>query len=258
MSDKLQLDEPADGVARLTIANPERRGALDHEILDALAGYARTLDARYLVIRGSGDVFSAGYDIGNLSEQEFEESAEKLVAHPFHDALEALEAYRYPVIAEINGHAIGGGLELALTCDIRIAASGVKMGMPPAKLGLIYSHTGLAKFIDICGPANTAELFFVGRNIDSERAHEMGLVNEVIDPDRLPERVLDMAGEIASNAPLSLAGNKRLLRELRALRLPAELESELVELRESCFASEDFREGVQAFAEKRKPQWRGR
>ena len=258
MTEKLQLDEPADGVARLTIANPERRGALDHEILDALAGHARTLDARCLVIRGSGDVFSAGYDIGNLSEQEFEESAEKLVAHPFHDALEALEAYRYPVIAEINGHAIGGGLELALTCDIRIAASGVKMGMPPAKLGLIYSHTGLAKFIDICGPANTAELFFVGRNVDSERAHEMGLVNEVIDPDRLPERVLDMAGEIASNAPLSLAGNKRLLRELRALRLPAELESELVELRESCFASEDFREGVQAFAEKRKPQWRGR
>ena len=258
MTEKLQLDEPADGVARLTIANPERRGALDHEILDALAGHARTLDARCLVIRGSGDVFSAGYDIGNLSEQEFEESAEKLVAHPFHDALEALEAYRYPVIAEINGHAIGGGLELALTCDIRIAARGVKMGMPPAKLGLIYSHTGLAKFIDICGPANTAELFFVGRNIDSERAHEMGLVNEVIDPDRLPERVLDMAGEIASNAPLSLAGNKRLLKELRALRLPAELESELVELRESCFASEDFREGVQAFAEKRKPQWRGR
>ena len=258
MTEKLQLDEPADGVARLTIANPERRGALDHEILDALAGHARTLDARCLVIRGSGDVFSAGYDIGNLSEQKFEESAEKLVAHPFHDALKALEAYRYPVIAEINGHAIGGGLELALTCDIRIAASGVKMGMPPAKLGLIYSHTGLAKFIDICGPANTAELFFVGRNIDSERAHEMGLVNEVIDPDRLPERVLDMAGEIASNAPLSLAGNKRLLRELRALRLPAELESELVELRESCFASEDFREGVQAFAEKRKPQWRGR
>jgi enoyl-CoA hydratase/carnithine racemase len=258
VTEKLQLDEPADGVARLTIANPERRGALDHEILDALAGHARTLDARCLVIRGSGDVFSAGYDIGNLSEQEFEESAEKLVAHPFHDALEALEAYRYPVIAEINGHAIGGGLELALTCDIRIAASGVKMGMPPAKLGLIYSHTGLAKFIDICGPANTAELFFVGRTVDSERAHEMGLVNEVIDPDRLPERVLDMAGEIASNAPLSLAGNKRLLRELRALRLPAELESELVELRESCFASEDFREGVQAFAEKRKPQWRGR
>ena len=215
MTDKLHLDEPAEGVARLTISNPERRGALDHEILDALAEHARTLDARCLVIRGSGDVFSAGYDIGNLSEQEFEESAEQLVAHPFHDALEALEAYRYPVVAEINGHAIGGGLELALTCDIRIAASGVKMGMPPAKLGLIYSHTGLAKFIDVCGPANTAELFFVGRNVDSERAREMGLVNQVVDPVALGERVLDLASEIASNAPLSLAGNKRMIRTLR-------------------------------------------
>ena len=193
MSEKLQLDQPADGVARLTISNPERRGALDHEILDALAEHARTLDARCLVIRGSGDVFSAGYDIGNLSEQEFEESAEKLVAHPFHDALEALEAYRYPVIAEVNGHAIGGGLELALTADIRVAARGVKMGMPPAKLGLIYSHTGLAKFIDVCGPANTAELFFVGRNVEADRALEMGLVNEVVEHGALDARVLDLA-----------------------------------------------------------------
>jgi len=258
VTDKLLRDEPVDGVARLTISNPERRGALDHEILDALAEHARTLDARCLVIRGSGDVFSAGYDIGNLSEQEFEESAEGLVAHPFHDALEALEAYRYPVVAEINGHAIGGGLELALTCDIRLAASGVKMGMPPAKLGLIYSHTGLAKFIDVCGPANTAELFFVGRSVDAERAREMGLVNQVVDPVALGERVVDLASEIASNAPLSLAGNKRMIRTLRTLRLPDELERELVELRESCFTSEDFREGVAAFAAKRKPRWRGR
>ena len=258
MTEKLQLDEPAEGVARLTISNPDRRGALDHEVLDALAGHARTHDARCVVIRGSGDVFSAGYDIGNLSEQEFQESAERLVAHPFHDALEALEGYRYPVIAEVNGHAIGGGLELALTADIRIAARGVKMAMPPAKLGLIYSHTGLAKFIDMCGPANTAELFFVGRAVDAERAREMGLVNEVVEPADLDARVLDLAAEIASNAPLSLAGNKRMIRELRRLRLPADLERELVELRESCFASEDFREGVSAFTEKRKPVWRGR
>jgi enoyl-CoA hydratase/carnithine racemase len=258
VTDKLQLDEPAEGVARLTISNPERRGALDHEILDALAEHARTLDARCLVIRGSGHVFSAGYDIGNLSEQEFEESAQQLVAHPFHEALEALEAYRYPVVAGINGHAIGGGLELALTCDIRIAANGANVGMPPAKLGLIYSHTGLAKFIDVCGPANTAELFFLGRTVDAERAREMGLVNRVVEPEQLDEQVLDLAAEIASNAPLSLAGNKRMIRELRALRLPAELERTLVELRESCFASDDFREGVSAFAEKRKPQWRGR
>src|SRR5215211_8592082 len=99
----------------------------------------------------SSDVCSS-----DLEDADFEETAGQLVAHPFHDAIGALEAYRYPVIGQINGHAIGGGLELALTCDIRIAARGVKLGMPPAKLGLIYSHTGLLKFMQACGPANTA------------------------------------------------------------------------------------------------------
>jgi enoyl-CoA hydratase/carnithine racemase len=257
VAEKLHLDEPADAVARLTIANPQRRGALDHDILDALAEHVRTLEARCLVIRGSGSVFSAGYDIGNLKGQEFEESAERLVAHPFHDAIEALEAYRYPVVAEVNGHAIGGGLELALTCDIRVAARGAKLGMPPAKLGLIYSHTGLAKFIDVCGAANTAELFFVADNVDADRALAMGLVNQVTEPDDLEQRVLELATEIASHAPLSLEGNKRVMRALRSRSLPAEVERELIELRESCFRSEDFREGVRAFAEKRKPVWRG-
>jgi enoyl-CoA hydratase/carnithine racemase len=255
---KLILDEPAEGVARLTIDNPERRNALDHELLDALAEYARTLEARCLVIRGSGSVFSAGYDIGNLEGQSFEESAERLVAHPFHDALEALEAYEYPVVGEINGHAIGGGLELALTCDIRVAARTARLGMPPAKLGLIYSHTGLRKFIDVCGPANTAELFHVGEPVDADRALTMGLVNEAVEPDRLEGRVLELAAQIAANAPLSLAGNKRIIRTLRNQPLPAEVERELIELRESCFRSEDFREGVRAFAEKRKPRWQGR
>jgi enoyl-CoA hydratase/carnithine racemase len=258
VTDKLRLDEPAAGVARLTISNPERRGALDHELLDALAEQLRTLDARCLVIRGSGPVFSAGYDIGILEHGEFEETAERLVAHPFHDAIEALEAYRYPVIGQINGHAIGGGLELALTCDIRIAARGARLGMPPAKLGLIYSHTGLLKFMRACGPANTAELFYVGRNVDAERGERMGLVNEVVNPTELDDRVLELASEIAGNAPLSLAGNKRILRALWAHTLPPELERELIDLRESCFRSEDFREGVRAFAEKRRPVWRGR
>jgi enoyl-CoA hydratase/carnithine racemase len=258
VTEKLVLDHPAEGVARLTISNPDRRGALDHEILDALAGHARTLEARCLVIRGSGQVFSAGYDIGNLGEQSFEESAERLVAHPFNDAIEALEAYEYPVLAALNGHAIGGGLELALTCDIRVAARGIRLGMPPAKLGLIYSHTGLRRFIDVCGVANTAELFYVGRNVDAERAERMGLVNELVEPEELDGHVLDLAAEIASGAPLSLAGNKRAIRALRARPLPEEVERELVELRESCFRSEDFREGVRAFAEKRKPVWRGR
>lgn len=256
-SGKLVLDEPAPGLARITIANPEKRGALDHEMLDALAEAVARLDARCLLLTGSGSMFSAGYDIGNLEGAGFEEQAEALVAHPFHAALEALDAFAYPVVAALNGHAIGGGLELALTADMRLAAPGIKVGMPPAKLGLIYSHTGLRKFIDVCGVANTCELFYSGRNVDVERALAMGLVNQVVED--LEEAALSLAAEIAANAPLSLAGNKRAIRTLRryASALPEDVERELVELRESCFRSEDFREGVRAFGEKRAPRWRG-
>jgi enoyl-CoA hydratase/carnithine racemase len=259
-SGKLLLDEPADHVVRLRISNPEKRGALDHELLDALADTVRGLDARCLLLTGEGKMFSAGYDIGTFDDAHFEEQAEKLVAHPFHAALEALEAFPYPSVAALNGHAIGGGLELALSCDMRLAARGIKLGMPPAKLGLIYSHTGLQKFIEVCGLANTNELFHVGRNVDAERGYEMGLVNGVVEPGELDDAALALAAEIGANAPLSLEGNKRVIRELRAHpgTLPEELERELVELRESCFRSEDFREGVRAFGEKRKPEWQGR
>ena len=259
-SGKLLLDEPAPHVTRLRISNPAKRGALDHEILDTLAETVKGLEARCLVITGDERMFSAGYDIGNLDEANFAERSEKLVAHPFHDALEALEAYEYPVVASLNGHAIGGGLELALTADIRIAARGIKLGMPPAKLGLIYSHTGLKKFTDIIGVAHTAELFYTGRNIDSDRAAAIGLVNHVVDGDDLDEVVGNLAAEIAGNAPISLKGNKRIIRTLRdePQKLPGDLERELIELRESCFYTEDFREGVRAFGEKRAPEWKDR
>ena len=198
MPGELKVDEPAEGVLRLVISNPEKRNALD--------------------------------------------------------------ACDLPVVAGLTGHTIGGGLELALSAELRIAADGIKLGMPPAKLGLIYSHTGLRKFIEVCGVANTAELFYVGGNVDSERGLQMGLVNHVVDPEDLEQRTLDLAAEIAANAPLSLSGNKRIIGALREHpgRLPEALERELVELRESCFRSEDFREGVRAFGEKRRPEWKGR
>jgi enoyl-CoA hydratase/carnithine racemase len=259
-SGKLLLDEPAAHVTRLRISNPAKRGALDHEILDTLAETVKKLDSRCLVITGDETMFSAGYDIGNLDEQQFAERSERLVAHPFHAALEVIEAYEFPVIASLNGHAIGGGLELALTADVRVAAHGIKLGMPPAKLGLIYSHTGLKKFIDIIGVAHTNELFFSGRNIDADRAAAIGLVNHVVEREQLEDLVGIMAAEIAGNAPISLRGNKRIIRTLRNadFELPEDLERELIELRESCFHTQDFREGVRAFGEKRRPDWRDR
>ena len=257
---KLMLDRPADDVARLTIVNPARRNALDHPILDALAQAVGELDARCLILTGAGGMFSAGYDIAGMPQDTFAQEAEKLVAHPFAAAIEALEAYEYPVVAALSGHTIGGGLEVALSADLRVAAAGIKLGMPPAKLGLVYSHTGLQKFVHVVGAARTRELFLVGRNVDAQTALAWGLVNEVVDAGALQDRALELAVEIAANAPLSQRGNKRILRELAAVadRLDPELERELVELRRACFASEDFREGVQAFADKRPPRWQGR
>ena len=256
---KLKLDRPAPDVARLTIDNQDKRNALDHAILDAIAEVVPTIEERCLLITAAGKVFSAGYDIGGLPRDEFAHRAESLVAHPFHDAIEALEAFPFPSVAALNGHAIGGGLELALSCDLRLASSEALVGMPPARLGLVYSHTGLRKFLDAIGAARTRELFFTARNVPAGRAEQWGLVNEVVEPRKLADRAVEYAAEIAALAPLSQRGNKRVLADLLAAEgaLDPETERELVELRETCFRSDDFYEGVRAFAEKRKPEWRG-
>jgi enoyl-CoA hydratase/carnithine racemase len=260
---KLLLDEPAEAVARLTLNNPSKRNPLDHEVLDALAAALPELDRgieiRCVVITGSGDAFSAGYDIGGIPEESFSEDAEALVAHPFNAAMEAVSAHPYPVVAAINGHCLGGGLELAVRCDLRVCAASAKLGMPPAKLGLIYGHTGLERFIDVIGVAYTKQLFLTGRNLDAERAERIGLVNEVVADAEVESIALALAGEIAANAPLSMKGNKRTIETLaRFPRLTPEQERELVELRRSCFASEDFREGIRAFSQRRPPRWQGR
>lgn len=260
---KLLLDSPAEAVTRIRISNPERRNALDHEILDGLAEVLPRLDRgienRCVLITGAPPVFSAGYDIASIPRETFERDAEALVAHPFHAAMEALAAHPWPTVAAINGHCLGGGLELAITCDLRVAAEGAKLGMPPAKLGLVYGHTGLRKFLDAVGLARTKELFLTGRNFEARRAEAVGLVHEVLEPEELEDRAVELAAGIAANAPLSMRGNKRAIDVLTQNPLLSEQqESSLIALRESCFGSEDLREGIEAFAEKRKPRWKGR
>src|SRR5439155_1572017 len=181
--------------------NPEKGNALDHPILEAItatlaelasgeAGAAggtergsdarrREQAARCVIVTGAHGMFSAGYDIGEIPDEEFEQRAERLVAHPFTEAIDALEEFPFPTLAALPGHTIGGGLELALACDLRVAAEGILLGMPPAKLGLVYSHTGVRRFLDAIGAARTRELFLLGRYIDADTALAWVLVNPV-------------------------------------------------------------------------------
>jgi enoyl-CoA hydratase/carnithine racemase len=261
MAGELLLDRPADGVLRLTISNPAKRNALDHPILDAIAAVLEDLGgARAVLLTGAEGMFSSGYDIGEIPDDVFAEEAERLVAHPFTAALEALEACEVPTVAALPGHTIGGGLELALACDLRVAADGILLGMPPAKLGLVYSHTGLRRFLEAIGAPRTRELFLTARNVDARTALDWGLVNQVVGASDLETVALDLVQDLAANAPLSVRGNKRAIRELLAAegQLDPETERELIELREASFHSEDLREGVRAFGQKRPARWKGR
>src|SRR3954465_16065657 len=199
---RLRLDVPAEHVARFTIDNQAKRNALDRELLDALARVLAEVDARCLLLTGAGSMFSAGYDIGDLPAdraptEPLAAEAEDVVAHPFEAALAALDAFPFPSVAALNGHAIGGGLELAVACDLRVAAGSAKLGMPPARLGLVYSHTGLRRFIDAIGAPRTRELFFTARNVDAATALDWGLVNRVVEGGELAAAGVELAAAIA-------------------------------------------------------------
>jgi enoyl-CoA hydratase/carnithine racemase len=141
-----------------------------------------------------------------------------------------------------------------------VAKADIKLGMPPAKLGLVYSHTGLRRFIDAIGAPRTRELFLLGRHIDAATALQWGLITRVAPEAELEALALELATELAANAPLSQTGNKRVIQALLAAEgtLEDEVEEELIELRRASFASQDMQEGMRAFAEKRPPRWQGR
>ena len=179
--------------------------------------------------------------------------------NPLETAISAILNYPYPVIAMINGVAFGGGCELAVCCDLRVAADDIFMGMPPAKLGVVYSYIGLARFVQNIGFPATRELFYTGRRFDTQRLRELGLVDYAVPRNQLESFTYGLAGEIAANAPLSIKGTKRILGMLsRASALSEEDAETAHRIRIQAFNSEDIKEGQQAFREKRKPVWKGR
>jgi enoyl-CoA hydratase len=246
----------------LAIENPAKRNALDFAALDLLAegcAAAARDGVRCLVLRGAGDdAFSSGFDLDAMGGRSARgERPDEAVER----AAEALEAVPCPTIAFLNGPAYGGGLELAVTCDLRVACAGVRLGMPPARLGVVYAEAGLRRFADLLGPARVRELFFIGRPIEAETALAWGLVNRVEPVDRAEAAALALADEIAANAPLAVAGTKRILRLLATAHergLTGAERAEIAGLRRRAFESEDLAEARQARQEKREPRFRGR
>jgi len=245
----------------LVIDNPERRNAVTFDmwqaIPEALEGFAAEPAIRAIVVTGSGEeAFASGADISEFGERRATPEAVAQYNATTARAHAALIEIAKPTIAMIRGFCIGGGLALALCCDIRMAAEGSRFGVPAARLGLGYRFDGVKRLVDLVGPAYAREIFFTARRFDAEEALRMGLVNRVVPKEALETAVKETAGTIAANAPLTVAAAKLSIEE--ALKDPAERDLVAIDAAvEACFKSQDYIEGRQAFVGKRRPKFRG-
>lgn len=256
---RLLLEE--DGPALIVrIANPERANALDAAILDALASllHAPPASARAVLLGGDGDRhFSAGLDLADVAGEDLaghlRDGERRLGA-----AAAAVAECPVPVIGVLNGAAFGGALELAMACDWRIAAAGARMGMPAARIGVVYSADGLRRFVAAMGPGCARRLFLTGTPVEADEALGMGLVEQVVEPAGLWAAARAAAAEVAAGAPFAVAGTRAIVRALSDGTPPAEVEEVARRWRERAFASQDVGEGLRAFRERRPPRFGGR
>jgi len=265
VGNKLLSIEKNKNICTLVLNRPEKKNSLSPELVDTLLDRFEELAAddtvRVVVIRGFGNqAFCSGYDIRSLPTQLSDDVREKLkTLNPVETLFKTIVNYPYPVIALINGVAFGAGCELSVCCDIRIGADDIRMGMPPAKLGLVYPWSGLQRFIQVIGLKSTREIFYTGRTYEGKRLREIGLVDYLIPRQELEDFTYQIAAEIAANAPLALKGTKRVLNlMLNSLQPPDHCQKEAESITEAAFLSEDLKEGRLAFLEKRKPKFKGK
>lgn len=240
----------------LRMSNPARANAMDPGILDALRRHVQEpgADVRVVLLSGEGDRhFSAGLDLADADGAALAARLREGEATLGRTAA-AIADCAVPVVAVVNGAAFGGALELAIACDWRIAADGARMGMPAARLGVVYAPDGMARFVACLGPSRTRQLFLTGRPVDARRALEIGLVDEVVPAAELWDRAHATAADVVAAAPLAAAGTRAAVTALSGRPGPDAV-AEVERWRDRAYASEEFTEALAAFRERRPPGW---
>ena len=259
MDDLLVADRGA--VSTLVFNRPAKRNAITLEMWRALPAVLQDLAAdravRVLGVRGAGrEAFASGADISEFERVRADGAAARRYSHAVEAADRALAAFSRPTIAMIQGFCVGGGLQVALACDLRFAGRTARFGITAARLGIIYGLTSTRRLLETVGPSHARDLLFSGRLVGIEEAQAMGLVNVACDPDALEAEAYAYARRLAEQAPITQHGAKLMLRYLTG---EGEMtESELAAYAEQAYESEDYREGVRAFLEKRRPRFHGR
>ncbi|MCJ7594176.1 MAG: enoyl-CoA hydratase/isomerase family protein [Desulfobacterales bacterium] len=256
----LQKDGP---VCTLMINNPEKRNALTPEcfskIIETFDTLSRDDEARVIIIRGTGDAaFSSGADITAMPGGEKADSPEGMHGGAA-SASEAIRRCPFPVIAMLKGYTLGAGCILAMSCDIRIAARNVKMGVPTSKMGLVSDYGTFRRFFTVLGYSTALEIFLTGRTYEGDECLQMGLVNHLVESGQLESFVYNFAREMVECAPLSVKGAKFILSRIAENPVLRDEDLKAFQaLRSRAFHSEDHEEAKRAFKEKRKPRFHGR